>query len=229
MPSQFHGRATPGGREPGYPRGIVTGGSSGIGAAIIAELSGSIRLVDLSRTSGSDVRDARQVRRAFDVFCSTEGVPEVLVNCAGIVVPAPLLGSNPHAVAAQIETNLEGTLRCSEAFAARVLGAGGRGVIVNVGSTSGSRPSPGWGVYAATKAAVASLTATMVAEWGPAIRTYCIEVGRTATPLRARIAPGEDPADAMAPEQVAATVRALIFDDGDGLLTGQSIRVRRPA
>jgi NAD(P)-dependent dehydrogenase (short-subunit alcohol dehydrogenase family) len=51
------------------------------------------------------------------------------------------------------------------------------GAIVNVASVSGLRPSPGASVYAAAKAGLINLTATLAVEWAPAVRVNCVSAG----------------------------------------------------
>jgi NAD(P)-dependent dehydrogenase (short-subunit alcohol dehydrogenase family) len=56
-------------------------------------------------------------------------------------------------------------------------GQDGGGAIVNIGSVSGLRPSPGASVYGAAKAGLANLTATLAVEWAPAVRVNCVSAG----------------------------------------------------
>lgn len=65
--------------------------------------------------------------------------------------------------------------------------------ILNVASTAGITPRPGWLSYASSKAAVVSISQTLaeeLAEYG--IKVYCVSPGRCATALRRKLAPDED-------------------------------------
>lgn len=223
MRHQFQGRA--GVRErSGYPRAVVTGGSSGIGAAVVQLLGARFQILDLSRAAGVDITDPVGVRAALEGFGEQHGSPEVLVNCAGLAEPEAFTDITVSSWRRQIDVNLTGTfIACSEFVRIAAVPA----VIVNVASTSALRPSPGWAAYAAAKAAVVSLSTSMAAELGPAgVRVYCIAPGRCATPLRRALAPDEDQDQIMQPAEVAAVIAQLLAEPA--MLTGQVITVRRP-
>jgi NAD(P)-dependent dehydrogenase (short-subunit alcohol dehydrogenase family) len=57
----------------------------------------------------------------------------------------------------------------------------GGGCIVNIGSVSGTRPSPGTAAYGAAKAGLASLTRSLAAEWAPRVRVNCVVAGLVLT------------------------------------------------
>ena len=99
--------------------------------------------------------------------------------------------------------------------------------ILNVASTAGVTSRPGWLAYAASKAAVISISNTLtdeLAEYG--IKVYSISPGRCATELRRKLAPEEDPSTIMQPEDVAEVVATLMRDD-ETCLDGQNLIVRQ--
>ena len=101
--------------------------------------------------------------------------------------------------------------------------------ILNVASTAGITSRPGWLAYASSKAAVVSLSATLADELaGSGIKVYSISPGRTATELRRKLAPEEDPATIMQPGQVADVI-AQLMSDAEITLDGQNIVVRTRA
>src|SRR5205807_6895044 len=57
------------------------------------------------------------------------------------------------------------------------------GVIVNIGSVSALRPSPGTAAYSAAKAGLINLTQTLAVEWGPKVRVNCVSAGMIRTEL----------------------------------------------
>jgi 3-oxoacyl-[acyl-carrier protein] reductase len=101
--------------------------------------------------------------------------------------------------------------------------------ILNVASTAGITSRPGWLAYASSKAAVVSLSATLADELaGSGIKVYSISPGRTATELRRKLAPEEDPSSIMQPGDVADVI-AQLMSDGEKTLDGQNIVVRTRA
>src|SRR6202011_297332 len=106
---------------------------------------------------------------------------DVLVNNAGGAPPADTETVSPKFSTAIIALNLVAPLVFAQrAFAVMKDQAEG-GVIVNIASISGLRPSPGTAAYGAAKAGLLSLTQALAMEWGPRIRVNAIIVGLLAT------------------------------------------------
>ena len=100
------------------------------------------------------------------------------------------------------------------------------GKVVNIASTAGLSARPGWSAYAASKAGVVNFSLTMAEElrvYG--IKVFCICPGRTATDLRRKLAPNEDPTTIMQPDAVVNAVKYCLCDEAD-VLEGQPILVR---
>ncbi len=157
---------------------LVTGASSGLGAATAAHLADlGHRVYAASRRGivdpGSDaiplrmdVDDDASVRGAVDEIWRSEGRIDVVVNCAGYGV-AGAIEDTPVAMAqAQFNTNVFGVLRVCQ----RVLPLMRReraGLIVNVTSIAGELSLPFQGIYSATKFAVEGLSEALRAEVRP--------------------------------------------------------------
>ena len=88
---------------------------------------------------------------------------DILVNNAGVNLPAALRDVEPDDIARTLAVNQAGVILCAQAAAAGMAAAGG-GVIVNMASESGLEGSAGQSVYAASKAAVYSLTRSWAKE-----------------------------------------------------------------
>lgn len=174
---------------------------------------------DFSRSNGGDVRDGSKLRAAI-----ARAKPDALVYSAGVVHPNLFINSGIDEWEEQIAVNLTGAMIASKAFLLSRVSHGGS--IVLISSTAGTRPSPGWAGYAASKAALANFGLSIAAELAPNFRVYVLAPGRCATALRARLAPDEDPESIMQPSEVAEVV-ATCINDHNGVLAGKVIEVGR--
>jgi NADP-dependent 3-hydroxy acid dehydrogenase YdfG len=183
---------------------VVTGASSGIGQATARALAASgvrvglaarrvERLEELAREiaqSGgealalpTDVADYAQaeamVRRADEAF----GGVDVLVNCSGVMLPAPIAEADPADWRRMVEVNLMGALHTTRAVLPGMLERG-YGHIVNVSSTSGRTYQELFSVYAATKHGLGAFTEVLRKEVHPnRIRVTLFEPGPTESEL----------------------------------------------
>ncbi|MEU4649992.1 SDR family oxidoreductase [Nocardia fluminea] len=216
---------------------VVTGASSGIGAATARRLAGDgmkvallgrrkDRLEELARTLGANtlavtvdvsmrqsVLDAAaQVRAAF-------GSVDLVVANAGIMLGAPFEQAEIDEWDQMVGTNINGLLYTGRAFIDDLLaaaGAGRRADLVFVGSIGGHAAFANYGVYCATKAAVAHLTRTLRTELGPrGVRVKNIEPGFTGTELgagmrddtrRAELAGWREGMEILLPEDIADAI-----------------------
>ncbi|WP_329579230.1 SDR family NAD(P)-dependent oxidoreductase [Kitasatospora sp. NBC_01250] len=180
---------------------LVTGASSGFGAAIARSLAKegrpviglarrSARLEQLREEIGADLFHpvAVDVRDADAVAAALDGLPErfadigILVNNAGL---SKGFGPVQHAASADwqemVETNINGVLNCTRAVLPRMLAAG-YGHIVNLGSIAASYPYLGGNVYGATKAFVRQLSLNLRTDLdGTGLRVTCVEPGMAET------------------------------------------------
>ena len=184
---------------------VVTGSSSGIGAAIataFADLGASVVVNSVSSIAEgeqlaaklpdatyvqADVSDPAQARRLVDTTVERYGRLDILVNNAGTtnVVPHHDLDAVTTEMWERIlQVNLLGTWNVVQA-AAPHLRATGQGVIVNVTSLAGVRPTGSSIPYAVSKAAVNHLTVLLANALGPEIRVHAVAPGLIDTPWTA--------------------------------------------
>ncbi|MBQ8662109.1 MAG: SDR family oxidoreductase [Alphaproteobacteria bacterium] len=171
-----------------------------------------------------DVVDEKSVCDLCDFIAEKYQNLDVIINCAGYVKPLGIFEISLEDWHKTLEVNLTGVFNVTKYGAALMKRNGGK--IINVASTAGLTPRPGWAAYAAAKSGVINFSTTMSEElkiYG--IRVYCICPGRTATPLRKILAPDEDPMTIMQPKAVAGVIKSLI-DDCSNVLEGQAIIVR---
>jgi len=194
---------------------LVTGASTGIGAATVAELvsrgfrvwagvrgeDAAARLADEHgdsvRVLRLDVTDAAAVAAAGEQVTAA-GPLHGLVNNAGVALPGPLEFLPVAAVREQLEVNLLGQLAVTQAMLPALRAAAGR--IVMVGSIGGRIAAPMLGAYHASKFGLVGLTDTLRAELAPwHIRVILIEPGAIATPIWSRGAANADQLEGQLP------------------------------
>ncbi|WP_125613826.1 SDR family NAD(P)-dependent oxidoreductase [Specibacter cremeus] len=163
---------------------LVTGGGTGLGAAIARALhSAGARVVVAGRQPGPlrviaeglgagaewrtvDVADEDSVARLETSLRDTE--VSILVNNAGIAGPvAPLVDITAQQWDEVFDVNVRGTFLMCRAFLPAMVGRGS-GDVINLASVSGKRPLARRTPYCASKMAVIGLTATLAFEVGPA-------------------------------------------------------------
>jgi NAD(P)-dependent dehydrogenase (short-subunit alcohol dehydrogenase family) len=166
-------------------RVVVTGGTSGIGAATAQRFRDEgCEVVVLARTPGPgviscDVSDRAQVDAAFEQI----GDLDVLVNNAGVSVRSPAADISQDQWEQVLATNLSGAFWVAQAAARRMLlGAGG--VILNTASTNALVGYRYYADYNATKAGLVALTKSLALEWAPTIRVNAVCPGYVLTPMQ---------------------------------------------
>jgi 3-oxoacyl-[acyl-carrier protein] reductase len=231
---------------------IVTGASRGIGAAVAERLAtdGFTVIVNYSgdakpaaalaaKIEGSggralavkaDVGNAAAVQAMFDQAEKTFGGIDILVNNAGIMKLATVADSDEAMFDQQIAVNIKGSFNTMRE-AARRLREGGR--IVNFSTSMVGTRLETYGVYAATKAAVETITAILAKELrGRNITVNAVAPGPVATDLFL-IGKSPELIERMAkmnpmerlgtPEDIASVVAFLVGPDG-GWINGQVLR-----
>jgi NAD(P)-dependent dehydrogenase (short-subunit alcohol dehydrogenase family) len=182
---------------------VVTGGARGIGRSVAEQLvrrGYAVVLTDLDadlvrRTAEQigaaeavtqDVRD-EQSHAALAEAATRHGRLAVWVNNAGVGDDGLLAELDSAAVRRLVETNLLGTLWGMRAALAAFGPEGGD--LINLGSLSGLGPVPGLSVYAATKAAVVSVSQSVSVEAPPGVRVHALCPDGVDTALVAGMAP----------------------------------------
>ena len=192
---------------------LVTGGSSGLGAATVRHLAAAgahVAIADLDREAGerlaieigaaaifvaADVTDEAQVRAAMAVTVNRFSAVHGAIQCAGVAIAERILGKNgPHRLdtfARTIQVNLVGTFNVMR-LAAQAMEKnspdtdGERGVIINTASIAAFEGQIGQTAYSASKAGIAGMTLPAARELAKlGIRVMAIAPGVFETPMMA--------------------------------------------
>ncbi len=171
---------------------IVTGGASGIGAAVVRRFAAaghSVAVLDLNAAEEvagviavqADVSDEAAVRSAIDRIVSQLGTPAVLVNNAGIEIHGAVPDLSAEQWDRQIAVNLRSVFLCSKYAIPHMRGGG---AIVNVSSVHATVSWPNCPAYDAAKAGMIGLTRAMALDHGPeGVRVNAVCPGYIDTPL----------------------------------------------
>jgi len=176
---------------------LVTGASSGIGAATARTLAAAgahvtlvarraDRIAELaSELDGAAVAADVGDRAALDAI---EGAFDLVVANAGVMLPSPAEVSDGDDLERMLDANVLGLVNTVRAFAPGLLAAGGRGApadLVVISSIGASQSFPGYSAYTGSKAFATQFTRNVRLEWGPrGVRVTTIEPGLTHSELR---------------------------------------------
>ena len=228
-------------------RVLVTGGASGIGAAIAQRLmqdgsrvavldSDETALELMGRDSSppellllADVADVAAVERAFRRIDDEWNGLDVLCNNAGVSVRSSFLETTLASLERTLAVNLIGAFIVAQQAARRMAASSG-GVILNTASVSGMVGMPNYAAYNSSKAGIIELTKTMALELAPKIRVNAVCPGYVLTPMQEAEYTESMLADCAAsiplgrlgaPREIAALVSYLVSADA-AFVTGQS-------
>jgi NAD(P)-dependent dehydrogenase (short-subunit alcohol dehydrogenase family) len=205
------------------PVAVVTGGSGGIGSAIVGELrSTGWSVTSLSRREGCDISDENQVAKAFGRLDALDA----LINCAAVLIKRPVTEMTPDDWDVQLGVGLRGAFLCSrEAFRLMHVRGGSIVMISSLSGVAGAEKFPGMAAYVAAKSGLAGLTEALAAEGREfGIRVNAISPGAVDTPML-RIAGVEGPV--LEPRDVARV--AVWLASGDSApLSGANLRMDPP-
>ncbi|MDP9988447.1 3-oxoacyl-[acyl-carrier protein] reductase [Arthrobacter oryzae] len=228
----------PGNAQDGNGRGVVvTGGASGIGAAIAAAFTANgDRVVVLDRAGGDgtiavDVADETSVKAAFAAARERLGAVDVLVNSAGLLTESPLEDMSLDMWNETLTVDLTGVfLCCREVVGEMRQRKWGR--IINIASQLGIKGGVGLAHYSAAKAGVIGLSKALALEVAADnVLVNCIAPGPIETPLVEGISESWKAAKRAelplrrfgTPEEVAPAALLLASDPGGNLFAGQTL------
>ena len=220
---------------------IVTGGSSGLGNAVVNLLMGNgyqVSSLDLKASKADlsiicDVSHAIEVEQAVTKTISTFGKINALVCCAGISLnkfqPTHLTEIDEWDRC--INVNLRGSFLASKYTLPHLIDS--KGAVVFIGSVSGVFPQPGSASYSSSKAGVIALSRSIALEYGPLfVRSNCISPGymktemtlglRTNSKLNEKITE-QIPLGRMSDTSEIASAVLFLLTDGASFITGVNI------
>jgi 2-keto-3-deoxy-L-fuconate dehydrogenase len=230
-------------------KAIVTGGSSGIGAAtaaLLKERGAAVAVLDLQPEQAADgliaiscdVSDDAAVRRAVQEAAELLGGIDIVANNAGVGAQGTIESNDDDEWHRVFDVNVLGMVRVSRA-ALPYLRESSYAAIVNTCSVAATAGLPQRALYSATKGAVLSLTLSMAADHlREGIRVNCVNPGTADTPWVGRLlSSAPDPAAERAalearqphgrlvsPEEVAAAI-VYLASPLSGSTTGVDLAV----
>ncbi|UNX54787.1 SDR family NAD(P)-dependent oxidoreductase [Georgenia sp. TF02-10] len=194
--------------QPGTPREIgtvyVTGGASGLGAAVVAAVAaagGTPAILDRARPAdgvafaAADLADATAAERAVADLVDQVGPPSAVVTAAGTDACGPLLEIEPAAWERVVRVNLFGTVAVVRACLPHLEAV--RGTVVTVSSTLGLRGADAATAYSASKFAVRGFSQALAAEYAGRVGVTCLVPGG----MRTAFFDGRDERFRPAPDQ----------------------------
>lgn len=226
---------------------IVTGGGSGIGAAVCRQLGAEgflVGVLDRNESTAAQIAEevggvalianvadsvslAAEIQRGAELLGGLRG----LVNNAGIGNLKGFENYSDAEINLIFAVNFSGTYSAMRT-AAPLMRASGGGSIVNVASVSGVRPTRGEAPYSAAKAAVISLSQAAALELAPQIRVNSVSPGFIRTPLnevlakddylRSQIEDGTPLERLGTPAEVSELI-VFLLSDRSAYLTGQNL------
>ncbi|WP_099293289.1 SDR family NAD(P)-dependent oxidoreductase [Butyricimonas sp. Marseille-P3923] len=227
---------------------VITGTGSGIGREVaillshakeyehIAMLGRNVEAMKVTENlmdeTGKDIsvwdidfQYPEKIPAIIEAIYEKYGSIDCLLNIAGYTDPQSLLQTTLDNMEMTYKVNVFSPFLLIRESVKYMKKSGGK--ILNVASTAGMTPRPGWLSYSSSKASIISMSQTLtdeLSEYG--IKVYCVSPGRCATKLRKRLAPNEDPTTIMQPQDVAEVICNLISNE-ESCLDGQNIVIRK--
>jgi NAD(P)-dependent dehydrogenase (short-subunit alcohol dehydrogenase family) len=211
---------------------LVTGGTGGLGAAVVARLLddgwrvvvpwvAERELERVERRDGlelvqADLLEPDSVAAAVALAAGAEGAPlRAVVNLVGGFAQGARVAETPvENFYAQLQLNLRPTYLVTQAALPHLVAAGG-GSVVCIGSRAAVQPFSGAAGYVASKAAVIAFAQAVAVEYrDEGVRCNALVPSVIDTPANRAAMPDADPTRWVAPAQLAATIAFLCSDDG---------------
>ncbi len=213
------------------PTAVITGGTRGLGRALVEQLAEegwsvifdgrNLASVEAAvRSVGADPKAARTVGLAGDIAEAQHRAElrrslgkrglDLLVNNASSLGPTPLprlADLDPDHLIELMAINSAAALAMFQTFREPL--ERGRGILINISSDAAVEAYEGWGGYGASKAALEQLTKVLAIEH-PDLGVYAIDPGDMRTNMHQAAFPGEDISDRPRPESVVPSMMRLI-------------------
>jgi NAD(P)-dependent dehydrogenase (short-subunit alcohol dehydrogenase family) len=223
---------------------LVTGGTKGLGRVLVQAFDDAgADVMTCARHAPdrsehafmtADLRDAGSASAVVTETVGRFGRLDVVVNNAGGSPPSAAAEVSPRFVEKIVALNLLAPFYVAQAANRVMQDQAEGGTIINIGSLSGHRSSPGTAAYGAAKAGLANLTKSLAAEWAPRVRVNAVTVGYLDTEATAQHFGGDAAVAAVArlvpmktlvpPAEVARACLFLASPEA-GFLTGADIAV----
>ncbi|MDR2539014.1 MAG: bifunctional cytidylyltransferase/SDR family oxidoreductase [Chlamydiales bacterium] len=201
-------------------RYIITGGSGEIGQAIRESLEKEgAEAIDISRSSKSYPANLcyhSDVEKAFVDIFNKFGLVDGLINSVGFLIKKPFIRLSEQEIQEIVAANLTSVLFCCKCAQIKP-----QGHILNIASSCYSRGRKNYAVYASCKAAIVNFTQGLAEEYSH-LYINAIAPQRTATAMRHREFPNEDPSTLLSTAEVAETILNCLKSS----ITGSLIEVR---
>jgi NAD(P)-dependent dehydrogenase (short-subunit alcohol dehydrogenase family) len=215
-------------------RVAVTGGTSGLGLALVRDLRArGAEVAFVARDAARVAAVAREVPGSHGIagdvsrkgethalaiqVANALGGLDVLVNNASSLGPVPLAllaDTDCEDLEAALATNVVGPFRLTKALLGALVASAREGrapLVINISSDAAVTPYAGWGAYGASKAALAHLSRIWDAELAEhGVRVRAVDPGDMDTPLHALAVPDADPATLKRPADAAREIVELI-------------------
>jgi 7-alpha-hydroxysteroid dehydrogenase len=181
---------------------VITGAGKGIGAGIARAFAeagadvviGARTTADLERVAANiealgqralvvptDVLDFDQLQNLADRARTEFGRIDILVNNAGGFPPKPVAQTTAREFEGAFRFNVTTAFELSRICAPIMVDTTGEGVILNISSIAGHKPTPCFAAYGTAKGALSLLTQELAQEFAPKVRVNAIAVGSTRT------------------------------------------------